>query len=151
MEIWQKAIILVCGLFSFLGFIIGLRECKLKKNAYGDTPLFSIIGVFVWGDAVVFGPFWTLASLAIYRLNDWLLFLFFLSVFWVVRSLGETIYWFNQQFSKVIRHPPEEFRIYKIFHDDSVWYVYQIFWQCISVVTIIFSIYFGKLWLQTRF
>lgn len=148
MEIWQKSIILVYGLVSFIGFLKGLWECKNKKNSYGITRLYNIIGAFVWSDVVVFGPFWTLVSLFAYYLNNWILFLFILSVFWVVRSLGETIYWFNQQFSTINRNPPEKLLFHNIFHDDSVWWVYQIFWQCITVVSIIFSVYFAKLWLS---
>ena len=99
-----------------------------------------IFGIFVWGDATVFGIFWFLASITTLLLNDWILFLLVFSVFWVVRSLGETIYWFNQQFSKVIQWPPEKLPFFKFFHNDSIWFVYQIVNQCITVVSIIVSI-----------
>jgi len=48
--------------------------------------------MFVWGDAVIFGLFWTVALIVAWVLKDWYLFLLIVSVFWVVRSLGETIY-----------------------------------------------------------
>lgn len=147
MEDWQKWLVLGFGLYSFLGFLIGLRECKNKKKAYVDAHIFKLTGGLVWGDLVIFGPFWFLISLVVYYLNDWLLFLLILSVFWVVRSFGETIYWFNQQFSKVIRHPPEKDFFYRILGDDSVWFVNQIIWQCATVIAIILSLYFAKLWL----
>jgi len=150
MEIWQKAVLLVYGLVNFFVFVRGFYECKIKKNAYGLTPSLLILGIFAWGDAVIFGPFWTGSVIVSYFLKDWNLFLLIVSVFWVVRSLGETIYWLNQQFSTVDRNPPKRLSWYSIFQNDSVWYAHQIKWQCVTVISIIFSIYFAKIWLQGR-
>ena len=148
MESWQRLIVIIWGIISFALFVKGFKESKDKKNAYGLTPFLLLFGAFVWGDAVVFGAFWTLVSVAVFFLNDWVLFLLVISVFWVVRSIGETIYWFNQQFSKVNRNPPEKNWMYKYFHNDSVWFIHQIGWQCVTVISIIFSIYFANFWLQ---
>lgn len=149
MENWQKLFIILWGIISLVMLIRGFRECKDKKNAFNLTPLLNIFGAFVWGDAVIFGIFWTLVSTVTLILNDWILFLLITSVFWVIRSFGETIYWLNQQFSPVKRNPPENFWFYKYFHNDSVWFVHQIYWQCITVISIIFTIYFAHLWLTS--
>jgi hypothetical protein len=147
----QQTIILIFGLVSFLVFLIGFYETKYKKNAFGPTlPLF-ILGVFVWGDAVIFGLFWAISSFISLYLKDWYLFLLIFSVFWVVRSLGETTYWFNQQFSKINRNPPEKLIGYSIFKNDSIWFAYQIAWQCVTVASIVFAIYFAGVWLQRMF
>jgi hypothetical protein len=151
MQSWQQLIILVYALLNLGVFLKGYDECKFRKNAYGLTPHLILLGVIAWGDAVIFGPFWIVASLTSYLLNDWYLFLLIISVFWMVRRLGETIYWFNQQFSTINRNPPKKLPFHYIFHNDSIWYVHQIFWQCVTVVSIIFTIYFAKLWLDTRF
>jgi len=102
---WQKYILIALSILSLAGVIKGFLECKNKKNAYGKTELFSLIGAFVWGDVVIFGIFWFLISLVILFSRNWILFLVILSLFWVVRSLGETIFWFNQQFSNKILYP----------------------------------------------
>ena len=146
MEIWQIILLCVFALFSFIGFLKGLKESKDKNNPYGDTKIFVILGSFVQGDTVVFGLFWFIVSIAVILINDWILFLLIISVFWVVRSFGETIYWFNQQFSKINRNPPEKYWFYKYFGNDSVWFIHQIIWQCVTVISIIFTIYFAKLW-----
>ena len=146
MEFWQIGILIVYGLLSSFVFVKGLYESTRKNNAYGEIPELFWMGIFVWGDAVVFGLFWFLSSTIACLLNDWLLFLLTVSVFWVVRSLGETFYWFNQQFSKIDRNPPNHMRGYKFFKNDSIWFVYQIIWQCITVVAIITTIYLGSLW-----
>jgi hypothetical protein len=146
MENWQKITLLSCAAFSFLGFLKGFKESKDKKNPYGNTKVFALIGSFVQGDTVVFGLFWFVTSLVILVLKDWILFLLTLSVFWTVRSFGETIYWFNQQFSNINRNPPEKYWSHKYFPQDSLWFIHQIFWQCITVISIIFTIYFSKIW-----
>ncbi|HUW24636.1 MAG TPA: hypothetical protein VMW04_03345 [Patescibacteria group bacterium] len=148
MELWQKIVLLVYALINLVVFARGFYECKVKKNAYGLTRPLFFLGVFAWGDAVVFCLFWLFSSIVVLLLNDWYLFLLIVSVFWVVRSLGETIYWFNQQFSKSLPwNKPEKLPFYSIFHNDSVWFIHQIIWQCTTVVSTILSLYFGRLWL----
>ena len=146
---WQKMIIVIWGVSSFILFVKGLKESKDNKNAYGLTPSLFPWGIFVWGDAVVFGIFWFLTSLISIILKDWILFLLIICVFWVVRSLGETIYWFNQQYSNINRNQPEKYWFYKYFHNDSIWFIHQIAWQCVSVISIIFTIYLSSLWLKS--
>lgn len=134
-------------LFSIVGAFKAFSECK-KGNSYNNAHVYNLLGAFVWGDVVVFGTFWALASLIILYTKDITLFFLILSVFWVVRSFGEMIYWFNQQFSKVVRMKPEDLWFYKYFNNDSVWFVYQIYWQCVLVVSIIATIYFANNWIK---
>lgn len=147
MQYWQQLLIITFGILNLGIFVKSYWECKYKKNSHGRCHL-AILGSFVWADAVIFSLFWVGSSITTLLLNDWILFLLIISVFWVVRSLGETIYWLNQQFSsRRDKNPPEAFWIHKIFHDESVWFVYQIYWQCITVVSLIFSIYFAARWI----
>ena len=151
MASWQWALILLFAAGSLAAFFKGFYETKYKKNSYGPIGFWLMPwGIIAWGDAVVFGPFWVLVSAVVLVLKDWYLFLLIFSVFWVVRSLGETIYWFNQQFSSKVYewNKPENLPFHSIFHNDSIWYIYQIMWQCMSVVSVIASIYFAHLWLS---
>lgn len=148
MDIWQKNILIGYGLLSLFLLMKGIYESMRKKKPYGETPFFFWMGIFVWGDAVVFSLFWFLTSTVSYLLDDWILFLLIVSVFWVVRSFGETLYWINQQFSDVKRNPPEKLRGYRFFGNDSIWFIYQIVWQCITVISLIATIYFANLWLM---
>lgn len=145
MNILQTIIVAVFGVFAFSGFLFGVKNCVKKKNPYGLTKLYNLIGAFVWVDAVIFGLFWTIVCSTILFLSNWLLFLLFLSAFWLVRSIGETIYWIGEQFSSKDRNPPRTLWHSKIFPGDSSWVASQIFWQCISVVTAIISIYLVKI------
>ena len=150
MELWQSIVVAIYGISSFIGTIKGLRECISKKNPYGIAYPYHVIGAFVWGDAVIFGFFWTGFAITSLLLNDWLLFLLALSLFWVVRSLGESIYWLNQQFSPINRNPPEKLLFHKVFPSDSIWFIYQVFWQCATVTFLLLSLYVGSLWLHSR-
>ena len=153
MDFWKQVFIIVYALINLVVFFKGSYESKYKKNAYGLTRYLFLLGIFAWGDAVIFGPFWAISSTTALILNDWYLFLLIISIYWVVRSLGETIYWFNQQFSSKVYewNKPENLPLHSVFHNDSVWYIHQIIWQCITVVSIIASIYISSLWLQSKF
>ncbi len=144
----QALFVSAVALFNLVTNVIAFRECKYKKNAFGLTPFLWPFGIYVWGDAVVFGFFWFFASVVSIFLNDWLLFLLIVSVFWLVRSVGETIYWFNEQFSTVNRNDPRKLPFHTIFHNDSVWFIFQISNQCITVVTIITTVYLFHFWLK---
>lgn len=149
MQLWQDIIIAVYGFIALIGFYLSFNECKNKKNSYGHPPgIYGYYGAFVWADLVVFGLFWTLVSVACLLLQNFTLFLLCISLFWLVRSVGETLYWFHQQFTPNKGNPPQKFWFYTIFHNDSVWFVYQIYWQCITVITIITSLYLATLWLR---
>jgi hypothetical protein len=148
MTLWQQLFVSLYALYAFGAFFRGVSEVIKKKNAFGLATLFGSLGIFVWGDAIVLGPFWLLTSLLVLFLQDWQLFLVILSLFWVVRSLGEVIYWITEQFSKEHRNPPETLMLYRYFKSDAVWFVYQVYWQCILVLSLLASVYAISNWLS---
>jgi len=148
MIFWQKIFVIIFGLFNFIIFLKSLQEVK-KGNVYGLTKFLFFVGIFVWGDAVVLAPFWIIVSLITLFLNNWYLFLLFISVYWTVRSLGETIYWLNHQFA--IKDNSNFYKTlmgYQFFKSNAILFVYQIFLQCITVFSIIITIYLANLWLS---
>ncbi len=146
MEIWQSSIIIFLFLYSTLCFLLGWKNCYLKKNPFGLTRYFSFLGAFVWVDAVTFGAFFALSALISLVFQDFILFCLIYSVFWVVRSVGESIYWFLEQFANPHRNKPETLKGHKMFPGESIYINYQIFWQCVGVVSIIASVYFFTKW-----
>lgn len=140
--------LILFGLFNLGVSAKGFYESNKKRNAYGEIFLLTPLGIFVWGDAAIFGIFWFLASSISVLLLDVYLFPLIASLFVVVRSLGETMYWFNQQFSTITREQPNGHRfLYKYFHNDSVWFVYQILNQCVTVAGLVATLYFAHMWL----
>lgn len=143
----QNSIIVIFGVYSLLCFLLGYKNVYIKKNPYGLTPWFNFIGSFVWADAVTFGAFFFLASIISLIFQDFILLLLIYSVFWAVRSVGESFYWFLEQFASPHKNKPETLKGHKFFPGDSIYIHYQIFWQCASVVAIIASVYLFTLWL----
>ncbi|HVZ67281.1 MAG TPA: hypothetical protein VG917_03395 [Patescibacteria group bacterium] len=144
----ETLFVVLYGSFSFSGFLLGLKNCVKKKNPYGLTKPYNLIGSFVWADAIVFGLFWTMVSIASILLSNWLLFLLTQSIFWLIRSIGETIYWFNEQFAVKNRNPVHTLWHSKIFPGSSSYIASQIFWQCIAVITSITSLFLIKVWFK---
>ncbi len=144
----QMILVLVWGIISFTVWIQAVRESVLKKNAFGLTPTLLPLGIFTWADGTVISIFWMIAAVLSLFTNDWWLFGLMFCLFWVVRSVGETIYWFCQQFSTIERNPPKTLAGYKFFKNDAIWFVYQIAWQCVTVLAIVGSLYYGKMWLS---
>lgn len=145
----EKNIVVFYSLFALVGFLYSLYKCVKKNDNLGSAHIFNLIGAFVWADAVVFGIFWFVSGLVTIYLKDWILFLLLQSTFWSIRFLGETFYWFNQQFSKAVAEQNERLWVHKIFKDNyTSWFVMQIISQCETVIAIILTIYFGHLWIS---
>jgi hypothetical protein len=148
MVVWQQLVIVLYAIISLLSFIKGFFEIKTKNNPFGLNKYLVVLGIFVWGDALVLGLFWLGICLVTLILHDWSLFLLTISVFWAVRSFGEINYWIAEQFAGKNRNLPQTLRFYTLFKSDAVWFVYQLIWQCVLVVSLIASIYFTKVWLN---
>lgn len=148
MVLWQKIFIVGFTIFNFLIFLKGMYEVR-KRNPYGLTKYLFFIGAFVWGDIFILGPFWIIASIVSLFLNNWYLFLLFVSLFWVIRSLGETIYWLNEQFAGKNRNPPKTLSFHKLIQGEAIWFIYQLFWECVFVISVILSIYFYNGFIKT--
>lgn len=147
MNNFQEVFVSIFGFTALIFFLIQILRLRKKKSIYGLTNYLFFLGAFVWGDLIILGPFWTIVSFLSLFLNDWYLFLLFISIFWSIRSLGEVIYWLNEQFAPKNRNNPDTLRLYRFVRNDSVWFIYQLFWQCIFVFSLISSIFLAKLWL----
>lgn len=132
-------------LYSFFGFFVGFKNTSFNKNPYGHSQIFYPLGAFVWADVVVFGLFFSLTCVISLFLQNFTLFVLTYSLFWTVRSIGEQFYWFLEQFSTTHRNPEHTLWISKFFPKNSSWIAMQIFWQCISVASILSTIWSFKL------
>lgn len=145
---FQNWLVLLIGTTALFSASIGFHHSSRHNKAFTETPWLWWLGIFVWADAVVLGAFWFLVTLVAWWLQDWLLFLLVISIFWLVRSVGETVYWFLEQFSTITRNEPKNLWGYRWIKSEALWFLYQIFWQCVTVVTIITSLYLAKIWLS---
>lgn len=142
-------LIFAFSVFNLFVFFYSMWQSAFKKNPFGRCHL-ALLGSFVWGDAVVFSLFWFLLSIIfLVFIPDINFFFFGASLFFTVRGIGETVYWLNQQFSKINRNPPKSFLMERVFPGESVWFAYQIIWQVITVISLILTFYFGVHWVRT--
>lgn len=150
MSLFEFIIVLCFGLGALSLFLKSVYEIVRKKNPYGQANYGILYGGFVFADYLIFGAFFTLVALAILLLGDFLLFLLIYSVFWMVRSVGEALYWFLQQFSTLThKNPPQRYLIYRVVKSDAVWFVNQIIWQCLTVIFVITTIYLSAVWIRS--
>ena len=147
MILWQSwSIVLFIALQSVL-FFQAQKKCK-QGCSFHLTRWLAPLGMFVWGDVLILSVFWLISGLVVLLLQDWLLLLLIFSSFWLVRSIGETIYWFLQQFATTKRDLPHTLMGYRFVKNESIWFMYQVFWQTITVLTLITTVYFGYQWLR---
>lgn len=109
-------------------------------NAFQETRYLGWIGIFVVGDALVIIPFWILLSLICLYLHSWHYFFLGVSLFWVVRAHGEVQYWIHEQFASTHRNDPKNLFGYGLVKSDAIWFLYQIFWQCVTVLALLTSL-----------
>lgn len=128
-------LLLIC--LHTLIFFRARTQCSKKHKSFTVEPWLFCTGSFVWADVLVFSPFWICVSLLAIFLNSWLFFLVVISVFWLVRSAGEVLYWFLEQFTGHQRNKAHDLIGYNLVKSEAIYFVYQIFWQCILVLTII--------------
>jgi len=131
---FELLLIATYGLVAAATCAYGSYQTYLKKNPYGLTPALLPYGIFVWGDAVLIGAFWSVASMASLYLESVFLFLVVQAVYWMVRSAGEVMYWFLQQFAETKRDAPESLMCHSIFPGESIWFAYQVYWQLVLVI-----------------
>lgn len=129
---------------ALIGFLLGVKQTYFHKNPYGLTPLLLPYGIFVWGDAVILGFFWFIVSLVCLLFNNVSLFIVIQLVYWMVRSAGEIIYWFLQQFAVNKRDLPKTLWGQAFFPGESIWFAYQLFWQIILVISTVGLLFYWK-------
>lgn len=136
----QQAIIGTYGIIAAGLFGVAVYAVH-HKMAYGRMWLLNLFSSFVWGDMLVFAPFWALSSAVSIYFQSWFLFEIIFLTTWFIRAMGETIYWFLQQFSTVVRERPEDMFLYRFVKSNAVWFIMQIWWQCIGAVALTLLIF----------
>ena len=114
-----------------------------NKRFFTDCPsYFKTIGIYVWGDALIFVPFHII--IFIFSLISLPFGLLLWAVFFSIRSLGEITYWFLQQFSDR-SYRPYDFG-FKHLDNHAVYIFYQTIMTVHATVSITALIVFIKFW-----
>ena len=142
------AFVLFIGvLFSFL---LALSFFHTKKNDHQIEYIYSWawpIGAFVWEDLFIFSVLGLIGCVVTIMLRDIRIGYLFFVVFWVVRSAGETLYFFFQQFSQPTAYPHvvgKHFtvirRIFGKLSDQKCFILMQVFHQSALVCSLVLLI-----------
>lgn len=119
------------ALISLVVTLEALKNCRREKF-YQDTFLLFPLGIYVWGDALVLGPFWLAVAVSGFFVPlIWLGRLTLL--FFALRSLYEVIYWINHQVSARSYRPPLG-RHLKWLGANEAAIVYQVAHTCLAAV-----------------
>lgn len=114
-----------------------------NKTFFSDCPSYlKMIGIYIWGDAFIFLPFHVVIFLfSVISLPFGLLLW---SVFFSIRSIGEVLYWFLQQFGDR-RYRPHDFGFKKL-DNHAIYIFYQTIMTIHATVSITALIIFIKFW-----
>lgn len=149
---------LFIALYTTLHLILFLASYfKIKNNNLGTLDFiykFSFpFGAFVWEDLLIFSLFNLGIIIAILAFKDLRIGLVLFIVFWIVRSTGETIYFFLQQFIQPKHHPhfiSAQFGILRKLlgklSDQQCFIISQVSFQAVSVIFISALILLLKFW-----
>lgn len=106
---------------------------KSKHNQfYTDTHYLIPLGIFVWGDGLILGPFWAISALLFYSFPGvWILRYFLL--FFFFREMFEVIFWILHQASGKDYEPPL-FRRVDFLDSDQSAILYQLMTMCLMIL-----------------
>lgn len=125
-------------------FALAYRHVRHSEETYGFIHAWGgFIGAFVWEDLMIFSLFFMAAALLTDIFQNIRIGLLLISAFWMVRSAGEALYFFLQQFHRP-DHPPHDIAMHfaplrRLFGRISVqkcYIIMQIFWQTVLVAAI---------------
>lgn len=120
----------------------GLKH-KTSQDFFTDCPSYmKMIGIYVWGDAYLFVPFHLI--ILIFSIISLPFGLLLWSVFFSIRSLGEVLYWFLQQFGER-SYRPHDFGMKKL-DNHAIYIFYQTLMTIHATVAITALIIFIKFW-----
>lgn len=114
-----------------------------NEHFFKDCPSYAkMMGIYVWGDAFIFLPFHIIIFL--FSLISLPFGLLLWSVFFSIRSLGEVLYWFLQQFGER-SYRPHDFGFTKL-DNHAIYIFYQTIMTVHATVAITAVIIIVKFW-----
>lgn len=109
-----------------------IDRSKVTDRWFYSNPgvIAKMLTIFVKGDMLVLVPFFVLVAL----IGFWSLRMMalILALFFTVRSFGEMMYWFFQQFYD-LKYRPHDFGFTKL-SNKAIYILYQVFTMCLSVL-----------------
>ncbi len=144
MHTYLTPLLLGIALVNACLFFVSIVKVRNSTDKY--TFIFGwgfVIGAFIWEDVILFSAFFFLASILTLLLKDLRIGLLLLLSFWIVRSAGEALYMFLQQFHEP-KHAPhyldDLFKPLRVLFGNistqKCYIIMQIMWQVILTLAL---------------
>jgi hypothetical protein len=99
-------LLFILGIIYVAMFVTSLIKVRQGTEEFGFIYQWAFwVGAFVWEDLMVFSAYHALVVLVTFLVQDLRVGLLMVGIFWVVRSSGEALYFFLQQFHMPKHHP----------------------------------------------
>jgi hypothetical protein len=128
-ELWVSLGLILAGAIIAASAWLKSKNDQFYSDVFWGWPL----GVYVWGDGLILGPFWIVIGLlslimwgSSWLMQTWLIFM-------AVRSSYEVIYWINHQVAKREYMPPIVRRLSFLKANEAA-IIYQLFHTCVVVL-----------------
>ncbi len=115
-----------------------------SKQMFKPTPALFPLGIYVYGDGIIVGAWWSLLTLLTLAIGSWDWWALGACCFWLIRAGGEVIYWLIEQFAATHRNNPRDLWGYRWVKDESIWFIYQLINQCFMIFALLGIFYFVK-------
>lgn len=144
---------LIVNIFLFILSCLNLENGEEAKFIFWAYPL----GAFIWEDLVIFSLFNIVATIFVCLVKDLRYMIVIPLCFWLVRAIGETFYWFLQQFNQPAKYPHNEYiweenewirALVGEFPNQKFFILYQVSWQVVTVICLVGLVYMFANWKQ---
>jgi hypothetical protein len=98
-------------------YLLFLSFYRIRKNTERAEFIYQwgfLIGAFIWEDLFLISLFLSSASVVVLLVQDIRVGFLLFNVYWIVRSAGEVLYFFLEQFLEPKHHPHEIDEHFKI-------------------------------------
>ena len=109
MKKYFRTLLIAWLVLSFIFMILAFINVRNSGESW-ELIIWGILwGAFIWEDLVVFALYNVVASIVVLLIKDNRYVLVFILFFWLIRSLGEVLYWFLQQFNQPAHYPHDQY------------------------------------------
>lgn len=147
---YHKKILIALLIYSLAAFVLGGLNV-FAGNYFTPAYLFLPLGIFIWLDAFILGFVILLGTVYLLHTNNKTFTCLALSGYATIRSILESVYWLNAQFSQTNR-PWEKFWLtFSENYSIPIWAIYvtgQLVMMSLAILFIIIFIVYLKKYLK---
>jgi hypothetical protein len=146
----HKKILLAIGVVAIISFVLGTYN--IFQGRFDEVVwLLCPVGIFVWGDALILGPFLAISCWWLWKKNRVTISGMYLSLYAVIRAFIEVLYNLNAQFTTTQRpwdHYWQDTRVTHFFGVIDTNVLAQVIFTVVIIVSLFTFIIYLKHYLR---